>query len=72
MPQFTSIDRNLVVSSSPRDAFLLVGDKKVFSVPASVTDIKCDNSGVLGDRPVPIAEADEHMNAPYGSDDDTV
>ena len=60
------------MSSSPNDAFLLVGDKKLFSVPASVTNNKCDNSGILGVRPVPIAEADEQLPALYGSDENNV
>ncbi len=54
-----TIDRTTVVSTSPHDAFLLVGDKKVFSVPPAVTDLTCGNSGVLGVRSVSIAEADE-------------
>ncbi len=41
----------------------------MFSVPASVTNNKCDNSGVLGVRPVPVAEADEQLPAPYGSNE---
>ncbi len=66
-----TIDRTTEMSTSPRDAYMIVGNKKVFCMP-KVTNNMCDNSGVLGVRPVPIAEADEHMNAPYGSDDDTV
>ncbi len=66
-----TIDRTMERSASPRDAYMIVGNKKVFCVP-KVTDHMCGNSGVLGVRPVPIAEADEHMDAPYGSNDDTV
>ncbi len=67
-----TIDRTTVVSARPRDAFLMVGDKKVFSLPPAVTDLTCGNSGVLGVRSVPIAEADEQFPARYGSVDESV
>ncbi len=60
------------MSTSPRDAYMVVGDKKVFSVPPAVTDLTCGNSGVLGVRSVPIAEADEQFPARYGSADGSV
>ena len=59
------------MSTSPRDAYMIVGDKKVFCMP-KVTDSMCDNSGVLGARPVPVAEADEQLPAPYGSNEENV
>ncbi len=34
-----------------------------------VTDSICENVGILGDRLVPIAEADEYLSASSGSDD---
>ncbi len=50
---------------------MIVGNKKVFCMP-KVTDHMCDKSGVLGARPLHIDEADEHLRASYGSDEETI
>ncbi len=57
-------------AAEPRDTkFMIVDNKCVFDAPQFL-NLSCDISGVLGDRLVPIAEADEHLDAHYGSTND--